>query len=72
MRRSGLGDNQGKLNPLDDKKMNEIKGIVKKVYKGKGNIGNIWREKCRTAISKKCQRLRSTSIDQHPLSQYSF
>lgn len=61
LRQSGLGDNQGKLNPLDDKKMEEIEGIVKRVYKGKGNIDYIWKEKCRTAISKKCQRLRNSS-----------
>ena len=59
LKRSGLGDNQGKLNPLDSGKMEEIEAIIKRVYRGKGNIEQIWKEKCRTAIAKKCQRLRS-------------
>ncbi len=59
MRRSGLSGNQGKLKALDDEKMSEIEDIIKRVYRGKGNVNDIWKDKCRVAIAKKCQRLRN-------------
>ena len=59
LKQSGLGDNQGKLAPLEQDKMSKIEEIIKRVYHGKGNVEKIWKDKCRTAISKKCQRLRS-------------
>ena len=62
MKRSGLGDNQGKLQPLDSAKMQEIEDIVKRMYQGKGNVERMWKEKCRTAIAKKCQRLRTQVV----------
>ena len=59
MKRSGLGDHQGKLRPLDENKMGEIEDIIKRVYRGHGeDVDKIWKFKCRTAIAKKCQRLR--------------
>ena len=57
MRRSGLGDNQGKLCALDENKMKEIENIVTRVYITKADVASIW-NKCRIAIAKKCQRLR--------------
>lgn len=58
LKRSGLGDFQGKLRALDAKKMTEIEDTIKTAYKGKGNLNTIW-NKCHVAIAKKCQRLRS-------------
>jgi hypothetical protein len=55
---SGLGENRGKLNRLNDKKMRETESVVKQICKGKGDVEQIW-EKCRVAIAKKCQRQRS-------------
>ena len=52
MKISGLGDNRGKLQPLDAAKMNEIEDIVKQMYRKKGNIDIIWKTKYRTAIAK--------------------
>lgn len=59
MKISGLSDNQGKSVPLNEEKMREIEDIVKRMYCGKGNTDKIWKEKCRNAIAKKCQRLRN-------------
>ena len=59
MKISGLGDNQGKLVPLNEEKMREIEDIVKRMYRGKGNTDKIWKGKCRNAIAKKCERLRN-------------
>ena len=37
----GLGDNQGKLVPLNEEKMREIEDIVKHMYRGKSNTDKI-------------------------------
>ena len=51
MKRSGLGDNQGKLRTLYEKKMKEIENIV---YIAKADVASVW-SKCQIAIAKKCQ-----------------
>ena len=59
MKISGLGDNQGKLDRLNEEKVKEIEDIMKRMYRGKGNTDKIWKETCCNAIAKKCQCLRN-------------
>ena len=55
---SSLTGDHGKLKVLDEQRIGDIEDIVVRMYRGKVTDIKETLDKCREAISKKCQRIR--------------